>query len=62
MTPTAMNLKSGSSTPLQISFEDSSGIILTSHRKLRLEAKEDISLFTPKKIKIQLPNLIYAKN
>lgn len=61
MTPTAMNLKSGSPAPLQISFDDASGIILTSHRKLKLEAKEDISLFTPKKIRIQTTNLIYAK-
>ncbi|WP_334073959.1 MULTISPECIES: deaminase domain-containing protein [Paenibacillus] len=61
ITPTAINVMSGSKEPLKISFDDATGVILTSHRKLTFQAAEDISLYTPKRIVIRTTNLILAK-
>ena len=61
ITPTAINIVSGSQEPLKISIDDEQGIILTSHRKLIMNATEDISLSTPKRIVIKTPNLVVAK-
>ncbi|MGG3284540.1 hypothetical protein ABEQ74_29700, partial [Paenibacillus solani] len=61
ITPTAINITSGSQEPLKISIDDEQGIILTSHRKLTLHAVDDISLYTPKRIIIRTPNMVVAK-
>ncbi|MDR9856628.1 hypothetical protein RJP21_23780 [Paenibacillus sp. VCA1] len=61
MTPTAINIASGSPEPLKITFDDDTGVTLTSHKKLSINAGQDISLYTPKKIVIKAPNLIVAK-
>ncbi|MNO79517.1 hypothetical protein D3C76_706870 [compost metagenome] len=61
LTPTAINVVSGSKEPLMISFDDASGVIIKSHRKLTLNAAEEISLTTPKRILIKTTNLIMAK-
>ncbi|MDR9856626.1 contractile injection system protein, VgrG/Pvc8 family [Paenibacillus sp. VCA1] len=61
MTPTAINIASGSPEPLKITFDDETGVTLTSHKKLSINAGQDISLYTPKKIVIKAPNLIVAK-
>ena len=61
ITPTAINITSGSQEPLKISIDDEQGIILTSHRKLTLNAVDDISLYTPKRIIIRTPNMVVAK-
>lgn len=61
LTPTAINVVSGSKEPLLISFDDASGVIIKSHRKLTMNAAEEISLTTPKRILIKTTNLIMAK-
>ncbi|WP_098748610.1 contractile injection system protein, VgrG/Pvc8 family [Paenibacillus sp. EZ-K15] len=61
ITPTAINVVSGSKEPLMISFDDAAGVILTSHRKLTMNAGEDISLYTPKRVVFRTPNMILAK-
>ncbi|MFD3260886.1 hypothetical protein ACE3MQ_20025 [Paenibacillus lentus] len=61
ITPTAINVVSGSKEPLMISFDDAAGVILTSHRKLTMNGGEDISLYTPKRVVFRTPNMILAK-
>ncbi|WP_188891776.1 hypothetical protein [Paenibacillus radicis (ex Gao et al. 2016)] len=61
MTPTALNLTGGSKEPLRISFDDNYGITLTSHKKLTLNAADEISLFTPKRILINAQSQILAR-
>ncbi|MFF2094578.1 hypothetical protein ACFVVF_29190, partial [Paenibacillus sp. NPDC058174] len=61
MTPTALNLTGGSKEPLKLSFDDNYGITLTSHKKLTLNAADEISLFTPKRILINAQSQILAR-
>lgn len=61
MTPTAINIVSGSKEPLKISFDDAAGVTLTSHRKLMMNAGEEISLYTPKRVVFRTTNMILAK-
>jgi hypothetical protein len=61
ITPTAVNLTGGSSEPLKVSFDDEIGITITSHKNLTLGAKEELSLYTPKKVVIQATSQLMAK-
>ncbi|KFM93516.1 deaminase domain-containing protein [Paenibacillus macerans] len=61
MTPTAINIVSGSKEPLKISFDDAAGVTLTSHRKLMMNAGEEISLYTPKRVVFRTTNMILVK-
>jgi len=58
MIPDAINIKGGSSEPLSIKFEDNVGVTLTSHKKLSLNADEDIIIRTPKNVKINAQSQI----
>ncbi|RNB60244.1 hypothetical protein EDM57_02770 [Brevibacillus gelatini] len=59
--PTALSIVSGCKEPLKITLDDHVGITLTSHKKLILNAKEEISLYTPKRVVIQAQSQILAK-
>ncbi|MEB9896527.1 hypothetical protein P4K96_24130, partial [Bacillus cereus] len=61
LSPTAINVVSGSKEPLKLSFDDATGVTMTSHRKLLLNAKDDISLFTPKRIRIHAQSQVLVK-
>ncbi|MFC9777496.1 hypothetical protein [Paenibacillus chitinolyticus] len=61
LTPTAVNVAGGSKEPLKLSFDDASGVTITSHKKLTLNAGEDISLYTPKRIVIKATSQLMAK-
>ena len=61
LTPTAIYVTGGARERLQLSFDEASGVSITSHKKLSLQAAADISLYTPKRIRIRTTNLILAK-
>ncbi|MED4570697.1 YwqJ-related putative deaminase [Brevibacillus agri] len=61
LAPTALTIVSGCKEPLKLTLDDHVGITLTSHKKLVLNAKEEISLYTPKRIVIQAQSQILAK-
>ncbi|MFB6367944.1 hypothetical protein ACFCP7_28830, partial [Paenibacillus elgii] len=61
LSPTAINIVSGSKEPLKLSFDDATGVTMTSHKKLVLNAKDDISLFTPKCIRIHAQSQVLVK-
>ncbi|WP_179232824.1 hypothetical protein [Paenibacillus rigui] len=61
ITPTAVHISGGSKEPLKLSFDDATGVSLTSHKKLTLNAMEDISLYTPKRIVIRAQSQLMAK-
>ncbi|TKI57240.1 hypothetical protein E8L90_18240 [Brevibacillus antibioticus] len=61
LSPTAINIVSGSKEPLKLSIDDNVGITMTSHKKLVLNAKEEISLYTPKRIVIHAQSQFFAK-
>ncbi|WCF06479.1 HNH endonuclease [Paenibacillus thiaminolyticus] len=61
LSPTAINVVSGSKEPLKLSFDDATGVTMTSHRKLLLNAKDDISLYTPKRIRIHAQSQVLVK-
>lgn len=52
MTPSAVNIKGGSSSPISISIDDAVGITVTSPKKLTLNADSEIIMKTPKNVKI----------
>ncbi|WP_353846077.1 late control protein D [Clostridium sp. ZBS15] len=52
MTPSALNIKGGSASPISISIDDSVGIKITSPKKLTLSADSEIIMKTPKNVKI----------
>ena len=52
MTPSALNIRGGSSTPISISIDDNVGITITSPKKLTLNADSEIIMKTPKNVKI----------
>ncbi|MGZ0052061.1 hypothetical protein [Brevibacillus gelatini] len=61
LAPTVLSIVSGCKEPLKITLDDHVGITLTSHKKLVLNAKEEISLYTPKRVVIQAQSQILAK-
>ncbi|GED59678.1 hypothetical protein ABER61_00995 [Brevibacillus formosus] len=61
LSPTAINIVSGNKEPLKLTFDDKVGITMTSHKKLVMNAKEEISLYTPKRIVIQAQSQFFAK-
>ncbi|WP_431809358.1 hypothetical protein [Brevibacillus agri] len=61
LAPTALTIVSGCKEPLKLTLDDHVGITLTSHKKLVLNAKEEISLYTPKRVVIQAQSQILAK-
>lgn len=52
MTPSALNIKGGSASPISISIDDATGITITSPKKLTLSADSEIVMKTPKNVKI----------
>ena len=52
MTPSALNIRGGSASPISISFDDSIGVTITSPKKLTLDADSEIIMKTPKNVKI----------
>ncbi len=52
MTPSALNIKGGSASPISISIDDNVGIKITSPNKLTLSADSEIMMKTPKNVKI----------
>ena len=52
MTPSAVNIKGGSASPISISIDDATGITITSPKKLSLSADSEIVMKTPKSVKI----------
>ncbi|MBW5470854.1 hypothetical protein GPJ61_23855 [Brevibacillus formosus] len=46
---------------MKLTIDDNVGITMTSHKKLVLNAKEEISLYTPKRIVIQAQSQFFAK-
>ena len=52
MTPSALNIKGGSASPISISIDDNKGITITSPKKLTLNADSEIIMKTPKSVKI----------
>ncbi|CAH1202464.1 hypothetical protein PAECIP111893_01794 [Paenibacillus plantiphilus] len=58
--PTAINVVSGNKEPLKLSIDDATGITLTSHKKLTLNADEEISIFTPKRVIIKATSQLMA--
>ncbi|BCZ45501.1 hypothetical protein psyc5s11_15680 [Clostridium gelidum] len=58
MIPDAINIKGGSNDPLSIKFEDNVGITLTSHKKLSLNATDEIIIKTPKSVKLNAQSQI----
>ncbi|MCT4509029.1 MAG: hypothetical protein N4A48_09775 [Tepidibacter sp.] len=61
LSPGNINIVAGCKEPLKISFDDSTGITIKSHKKLRLNAGEEISLYTPKKIIIKAQSQLFTK-
>ncbi|MFS0556143.1 hypothetical protein [Brevibacillus sp. 179-C9.3 HS] len=61
LSPTAINIVSGSKEPLKLTIDDNVGITMTSHKKLVLNAKQEISLYTPKRVVIQAQSQFLAK-
>lgn len=61
MTPSALNIKGGSSSPLSISIDDNIGITITSNKKLNLSADSEIIMKTPKNVKINGVSQINAQ-
>ncbi|NFT92440.1 hypothetical protein FDF86_08435 [Clostridium botulinum] len=52
MTPSALNIKGGSASPISISIDDNVGIKITIPKKLTLSADSEIMMKTPKNVKI----------
>lgn len=52
MTPSALNIKGGSASPISISIDDNIGIKITSPKKLTLSADSEIIMKIPKNVKI----------
>ena len=52
MTPSALNIRGGSASPISISFDESIGVTITSPKKLTLDADSEIIMKTPKNVKI----------
>ncbi|UHA74777.1 YwqJ-related putative deaminase [Paenibacillus sp. 481] len=61
LSPTAINVVSGSKEPLSVSFDDKVGVTLTSHKKLTLNADGEISLYTPKRVVVSAQSQIFVK-
>ncbi|MBP2021900.1 hypothetical protein J2Z44_001696 [Clostridium punense] len=61
ITPSAINIDSGSKKPLKITIDDNTGITITSHKKLTLNASQNIAFYTPKKVVINAKTQILAK-
>ncbi|SFA80025.1 contractile injection system protein, VgrG/Pvc8 family [Clostridium frigidicarnis] len=60
LTPSSINIKGGSKEPLNIKFEDGVGVTLTSHKKLKLDASEEISI-TGKNVLIKAESQLLTK-
>ncbi len=60
MTPSALNIKGGSASPISISIDDNIGIKITSPKKLTLSADSEIIMKTPKNVKINGASQINA--
>ncbi|CAI3216804.1 Conserved hypothetical protein [Clostridium neonatale] len=61
MTPSALNIKGGSKSPISISIDDNVGITITSPKKLNLSADSEIIMKTPKNVKINGVSQINAQ-
>ncbi len=62
MTPGALNINGGSKEPLNISFDDNTGVTLKSPKKLSLNADGEIIIKTPQNINIKAESqIIVAK-
>ncbi|WP_438347712.1 AHH domain-containing protein [Paenibacillus sp. FA6] len=53
LSPTGIDIVSGSKEPLKLTLEDDNGITLTSHKKLLLQADSDIIIHSQKRVVIQ---------
>ncbi|MPQ31918.1 late control protein D, partial [Clostridium estertheticum] len=58
MVPNALNIKGGSKEPLSISFDDAVGVTITSHKKLSLNAADEITMKTPQSVKLKAQSQI----
>ena len=58
MTPGALNIKGGSKEPLSISFDDNIGVTIKSHKKLSLNADDEIIIKTPQSINLKAQSQI----
>ncbi|MBC2582891.1 hypothetical protein HGI79_22060, partial [Clostridium sp. DJ247] len=61
ITPGAINIVGGCKEPLKLSIDDALGVTLKSHKKLKLNADDDICLYTPKRIVISAQSQLLAK-
>jgi len=61
MSPKALNIVGDSEEPIKISMEDENGITIESHKKLTMNSLEEMSITTPKQIKIIAGDLILLK-
>ncbi|WP_291569128.1 AHH domain-containing protein, partial [Clostridium sp. UBA2485] len=60
MTPGALNINGGSKEPLNISFDDNTGVTLKSPKKLSLNADGEILIKTPQNINIKAESQIFV--
>ncbi|WP_367277863.1 HNH endonuclease [Clostridium sp.] len=58
MIPNALNIRG--KEPVSISFDDNVGVTLTSHKKLTINADDDIIIKTPKNVKIDAQSQIFV--
>ncbi|WP_425449868.1 hypothetical protein, partial [Dethiothermospora halolimnae] len=58
ITPKAINIVGNFNNPLQIAINDDTGVEISSYKKIILRAKDDISLYTPKSIRIKATSQI----
>ncbi|WP_326493196.1 hypothetical protein [Clostridium estertheticum] len=58
MVPNALNIKGGSKEPLSISFDDAVGVTIKSHKKLSLNAADEITMKTPQSVKLKAQSQI----
>ncbi|KNY27945.1 RHS repeat-associated core domain-containing protein [Pseudobacteroides cellulosolvens] len=61
MSPKALNIVGDSKEPIKISMEDENGITIVSHKKLTMNSVEEMSITTPKHIKITAKDIVFLK-
>ena len=61
LTPSAMNLTGAGPSPLKVTLEDATGIRITSPSRLTLDAMQEISIYTPKKVNIKAESMLVVK-
>ena len=59
MTPNALNVRG--KEPVSISFDDNVGVTITSHKKLTINANDDIIMKTPKNVTINATSQLFMK-